>query len=101
MFGDVLVHHFLVELIKVLVGIVIIELALVRLDHVGAVGAGAVGERVLVARVEVVLDYALVLASSVHLVHEAASGRLVLLVAGVELTHSGVERFIFGDELNF
>ena len=45
-----------------------------RLDHVGAVGAGAVGERVLVARVEVVLDYALVLASSVHLVHEAASG---------------------------
>jgi len=98
-FSDVLVHHLLVELVEVLMCVVIIELTLMRLDDIGAIGAGTVSQRVLVARVQVALDNTLVLAGRVHLVHESARGRLVLLVARVELGHRRVERFILVDEV--
>ena len=98
-FSDVLVHHLLVELVKVLMCVVIIELTLMRLDDIGAIGARTVSQRVLVARVQVALDNTLVLAGRVHLVHESARGRLVLLVARVELGHRRVERFILVDEV--
>ena len=98
-FSDVLVHHLLVELVEVLMCVVIIELTLMRLDDIGAIGAGTVSQRVFVARVQVALDNTLVLAGRVHLVHESARGRLVLLVARVELGHRRVERFILVDEV--
>ena len=98
-FSDVLVHHLLVELVEVLMCVVIIELTLMRLDDIGAIGARTVSQRVLVARVQVALDNTLVLAGRVHLVHESARGRLVLLVARVELGHRRVERFILVDEV--
>jgi len=92
--GDVLVHNFLVELVKVLASRIIVELSFVGLDNIGFIGRRAVGKFVAAAGVELTVDDTLVLTSGIHLVHQAACGRLVLLVTRVKLGHGVVEGLV-------
>lgn len=68
------------------------------LDNIGTVRRRAIGKFVATASLELTVDDTLVLTSGIHLVHQAACGRLVLLVTRVKLSHGVIEGLIIFHE---
>ena len=101
MLEHVLRHHFVVKLQRALLCQVIINLTLLRLDHVSALGIDRVGQRVVlevdIACPLLLKEMILVLPARLLLVHKAACGASMLLSAAVELTHDLIELIVVGD----
>lgn len=93
---NVLCHHLIIELKRALLCQVVVDLTLLGLDDVGALGVDRVGKGVLLevdlAGAHLFVQVVLVLPASLLLVHETTRGRLVLFDASsVELAHHFVE----------
>lgn len=92
MFGDVLPNNLVVELLQVFATLVVVKLALARLNDVGTIGASAVSQGVAAACLQLRVNHTFDLAGRIHLCHEAFCGGFVLLEATeVEIIHVVVE----------
>ena len=96
MLHNVLCHHLIIELKRALLGQVVVDLTLLGLDDVGALGVNRVGEGVFLevdlAGAHLFVQVVLVPPAGLLLVHETTRGGLVLFDASsVELAHHFVE----------
>ena len=100
MLQHILVHHRVVEFERALLGYVVVDLALLRLDHKCSFRIDTVGQRVVlevdVARPLLLKEVVLVLPAGLLVVHEAACWALMLISSAVELAHHLIERVIVG-----
>jgi len=72
--GDVLLHDVVVELVRLLVGQVVVDLSTMRLNHIGFIGTGAVGQRVILSADTVLAELFLMFPAGVLHLHEASRG---------------------------